>query len=221
MLYVLITITVLIGVLLVLRLRLRLELSSERKLLFLGLGRTGPELDFRSRRGVVRLFGRELRQFRLGRSISITEAIKSRQETTEPDETRPGKTKPKKRTRSLRDIVAIVPECLKALGRYLIGLLQVAIVEQAEAEIEAGFEQPHLTGRLFGYYQAVLGAVPSLGRVQYVPVWSGQAFSGTASLSIAWPVYHLVWQTTLLLFRLPVMKIIKLAIGSKEGAQDG
>lgn len=219
--YALITIAVLIGVLLVLRLRLRLEFSSERRLLFLGLGKTGPEFDFRSRQGVVRLFGRELKQFRFGRSISIVETIKTRLETMESAETSPQEAKPDKRTRSLRDIVAIVPECLRGLGRYLTGLLQTAIVEQAEAEIEAGFEQPHLTGQLFGYYQAVLGAVPSLGRVQYVPVWSGRAFSGSANFQVAWPIYRLFWQTTLLLTRLPVIKIVKLAIGSKEGAKDG
>ena len=227
MIYALITIAVLIGILLALRLRLRLEFSSERKLLFLGLGRSGPEYDFRTKRGVLRLFGREFRQFRLGRSKSITETIKSRLESRrakqaeESEEAGPETTKPKKRTRSFRDIAAIGPECLRALGRYTIGLLQTAMVEQAEAEIEAGFEQPHLTGQLFGYYQAVLGAVPALGRVQYTPVWSGRAFSGSANLRIAWPVYRLAWETTLLLFRLPVMKIVKLAIGSKEGAQDG
>ena len=118
-------------------------------------------------------------------------------------------------------MAAILPECLKALGVYTISLLQAAIVERAEAEIEAGFEHPQHTGQLFGYYQAVVGAVPALGRVQYIPVWSGRSFGGSADFSVAWPMYRLLWQTTVLLFRLPVMKIVKLAIGSKEGAKDG
>ncbi len=232
MTYVLITTAVLIGLLLALRLRLRMELSSERRLLFIGLGRSGPEYDFRTKRGVVRLFGREFREFRLGSSVSFTETIKSRLESKFGDravesdkaksEEKDKKDKEeKKRTRSIRDIVAIVPECLRGLRKYTIGLLQAAIVERAEAEIEAGFEQPHLTGQAFGYYQAVVGAVPALSRVQYAPVWSGQAFSGSADLQVAWPIYRLFWLTTLLLARLPVMKIVKLAIGSKEGAQDG
>lgn len=225
MLYVLLTLVVLIIALMLLRLRFRLELSSERKLLFLGLGRSGPELDFRSSRGVVRLFGFDLWSFALGKSESVAAKIKTglkklQEDEPEKEPEEDSAEKPK-RKRSWRDAAAIAPACARAFGRYLLGLIGAAVVERAEAEIEAGFAEPNLTGQAFGYYQAVIGVAPSLGRVQYIPIWSGPAFSGSANLSIAWPVYRLVWQTTLFLARLPLTKIVKLAIGSKEGAQDG
>ena len=217
MIYAFITIAVLIVALLVLRLRLRLEISSDRKLLFAGLGQTGPEFDFRSRTGVVRLFGLRTKQFRLG-------GRKPEKKEREADKARRAEKKPPKakRKRSPKEIVKILPQCLRALGKYLLGLLKAAIVEQAEGEIEAGFDAPHLTGELFGFYQAALAAAPGVvGRVRYIPDWTGQSFSGSVRCSVAWPVYKLIWQTTLLVFRLPVRKIIKLAIGTKEGVQDG
>jgi hypothetical protein len=222
MIYLLIAIIVLLGALLLARLRLRLEISDDRKLLFVGLGRTGPEYDFRTGRGVFRLFGFRTREFVLARGKkSVKEEIKEAVRQEKAEEAKTKKAKPK-RKRSIKDIAAIVPQSLKALGRYLLGLMKSAVVEQAEGEIEAGFEEPHLTGQLFGYYQAALGVAPSLvGRVAYVPDWSGASFSGAVRCAVAWPVYRLAWQTTLLVFRLPVTKIVKLAIGTKEGVQDG
>ncbi len=222
MLYLFIAIIVLLAALLLARLRLRLEISDDRKLLFIGVGRTGPELDFRTRRGVVRLFGYRTGQFVLARGEkSVKEQIKKAVKGEEPEAADAKKAKPK-RKRSLKEIAAIVPQSLRALGSYLLGLMQAAIVEQAEGEIEAGFDSPHLTGQMFGYYQAALGAAPALlGRVAYTPDWSGASFSGSVRCAVAWPVYRLLWQTTLLVFRLPVTKIVKLAIGTKEGVQDG
>ncbi len=217
MIYVLIAIAVLIGLLPMLRLRLRLEISSNRRLLFLGLGRSGPEFDFRANRGVVRLFGLRIGQFRLDEE----EARKKDRQAGKVARAERKPAKPK-RKRSIKDIVAILPQCLMALGKCSIGLLKAAVVEQAEGEIKAGFESPHLTGELFGHYQAALAAAPSLlGRVRYIPDWTGPSLSGLVRCSVAWPVYRFVWQTILLVGRLPVRKIIKLAIGTKEGVQDG
>ncbi len=216
MIYFLVTFLVLVAALLVLRLRLRLEISSDRRLLFIGLGRSGPEFDFGRKRGFLKLFGLKIKQFQTGERKSKKRA----DEFEKKPKTDKKRLKPKRR-RSVKDIVAIAPQCLKALGKYSLGLLQTAIVEQAEAEIEAGFESPALTGQLFGYYQAALAAVPGLGRVQYIPDWNGQSFAGSAQFAVAWPLYMVVWQTTLLVFRLPVRKIIRVSIGTKEGGQDG
>lgn len=219
MIYILLALVLLAASLLLLRLRLRLEVSSDRKLVFLGLGRSGPEFDFRRRQGVLRVFGLRLLRFDLdGREKQPAEKTKREKPKTKI----PAKPSRPKRRRPVRDVLVVLPQCLKALGRYALGLLRAAVLEQAEGEIEAGFESPHLTGQVFGYYQAALAAVPGLmGRVLFIPDWTGQSFSGALRVTIAWPVYRLVWQTTRLVFRLPVRKIIKLAIGTKEGVQDG
>lgn len=219
MIYILIALVLLAASLLLLRLRLRLEVSSDRKLVFLGLGRSGPELDFRRRQGVLRVFGLRLLRFGLG-GREGQPAEKTKRE--KPKTKTPAKPSRPKRRRPARNVLAILPQCLKALGRYALGLLRAAVLEQAEGEIEAGFESPHITGQVFGYYQAALAAAPGLmGRVVFVPVWTGQSFSGALRVTVAWPAYRLVWQTGRLVFRLPVRKIIKLAIGTKEGVQDG
>jgi hypothetical protein len=227
MLYLLIAIIVLVTALLLTRLRLRLEVSDDRRLLFVGLGRTGPELDFRTKRGVLRLFGFRIGEFAIRRGEKkVADEIKKAIEEAAGDRAAPTKEKAKKakrkRKRSIRDIVAVVPQSLRAVGKYFLGLVKAAVVEQAEGEIEAGFASPDLTGQVYGYYQAALGVAPALvGRVAYTPIWTGPSFSGVVRCAVAWPVYRIVWQTTLLVFRLPVTKIIKLAIGTKEGVQDG
>ena len=123
-----------------------------------------------------------------------------------------------RRSRSVMTVLDILPQSFGALWRYFVGLLSAAIIEQAEGEIEAGFDAPHITGQVYGCYQAALAIAPTLvGRVKYTPVWSGRSFSGALRVSIAWPVYRLIWQTVLLIWRLPVRKFVKLAIGEKKG----
>lgn len=216
MVYLLIAILALAAILLLIRLRLRVEFSEERKLLFVGLGNSGSEFDFRKRQGELRLFGVRIKRFAFGKGKRLKaarEAISKAVGSKEAEE--PTRLSADKRTK-FQTWRPILPQCIKASGRYLLALLKATIVEQAEGEIEAGFESPAYTGQAFGYYQAALAAAPTLlGRVQYIPDWSGKSFSGTVRCTVAWPVYSVVWQTTLLLLRLPVMKIFKLAIRNK------
>jgi hypothetical protein len=218
MLYFLIGIIALIAALMFLRLRIRVDITGERKLLFVGIGRTGPEFDFSAGQGVLRFAGFDLRRFELKKDG------KRKQRKAKPGVARAGKA-PKtkeKRRRPVGETVALLRESAGALWKYVTGLLTATIVEQADGEIEAGFGSPHLTGQAFGYYQAVLAAAPGLlGRIQYIPVWNGPAFSGAVHATVAWPMYRLVWETTVLVARLPLRKIVKLAIGTKEGVQDG
>ncbi|MCP4684479.1 MAG: hypothetical protein GY867_03425 [bacterium] len=101
-------------------------------------------------------------------------------------------------------------------------LLRASIIEQAEGEIEGGFDSPDLTGQAYGFYSAAMGAAPALaGRFRYVPDWTGASFSGAARLTVALPMYRLAARTTVLIWRLPIRKIVKLAIGEKGGVQDG
>ncbi|RKX24405.1 MAG: hypothetical protein DRP45_08290 [Candidatus Zixiibacteriota bacterium] len=221
MLYFVVIFVVVMVAVLLLRLRVRLEIADDKRLLFAGLGRTGPELDLRSKRGVFKLFGMRLREFETTRKKPEKTAAKHKrlEKAIELAERAEGKGK---RRRSLRQIIQIVPQVTTALWQYLVGLLKSVIVEQAEGQIEAGFESPDITGRAFGYYQAALAAVPAmLGRVRYVPDWDGPSFSGVMHIQVALPLWRLFFQTAALLWRLPLIRIIKLAIGEKKGAQDG
>jgi len=219
MIYILAAIFFLIIAASLVRVRLRLEISPERRILFVGLGRSGSEIDFVKREGVLKLFGLRLKQFKLD------DAHKS-QRTARPTSAKSGESpsispKPSSRRRSLRSILEFVPPSANAFWKCGLGLFKSTIVEEAEADIEAGFDTPDVTGQAFGYYQAALAAAPGLfGRVSFTPNWTGRTFSGSARLSLAWPVYRLLWQTTLLLWRLPKRKIYRLAIGEKKGVRD-
>lgn len=218
MVYLLLGIVGLFALVLLLRLRIRLDVSSERKLLFVGIGRTGPEIDFAAKRGTLRIAGITVKRFELRRA----EKRKIAEEKVEPEEVGKVVRAGAKRRRSTADIIALFPQAAGAIWKYLTGLLAATIVERVDGEIEAGFASPHLTGQAFGYYQAALAAVPGiLSRIRYTPDWSGASFSGAVRASVAWPLYRLAWETIVLVARLPLRKVIKLAIGTKEGVQDG
>ncbi|MBU0984666.1 MAG: hypothetical protein KKA42_12390 [candidate division Zixibacteria bacterium] len=229
---------VLVFAVLMLRIRMRLEISGDRRLLFVGLGRSGPELDFVRKTGVLRVFGWKTREFALGdkdekepakaavlekTTAQKAEVLSQAEAAKAAKPAEPAKTKKirRKRRRSPAEIIRLVPACSKALWKYFIGLLGGMIVEQAEGDIEAGFDSPDLTGQAFGYYQAAMGAVPAvMSRIHFTPDWTGPSFSGAVRLAVALPVYRLVGQTVALIWRLPVRKIVKVAIGEKEGVQD-
>jgi len=203
---------------LLLRLRVRFELAENRRLLFFGLGRSGPELDFARRVWSFKLFGLTVKSGPMKKPDAA--AAPKREKTAEVAEKRAAK-KPT-RIRPWRDVVALIPKCAGALQRYSIDLLKSVVVEELEAEIKAGFEQPDLTGRLFGYYQAALAAAPSVvGRVRYSPDWTGASFAGRARVAVALPLYRLLYRTLVLICRLPLRRLIKVAIGKKRGGQDG
>jgi hypothetical protein len=225
---VLAVIVALIAAFLMLRLRARFELSDhERQLLFVGLGRSGPEFDFVGKKGTVRIFGLRIRSFDIGQEkprkkkekpeaeAAPSESSEKKKEQAEP------KRSEKNRKRSWREALKLVPSISKALWNFIVGLIKSAVVEEAHGEIRGGFSEPHLTGQAFGYFQAVLGAVPVLaGRIAYIPDWSGEPLVGSMRVTVAIPMYKFVWRTLVLVLRLPVRKIIKVAIGEKEGEQD-
>ena len=82
-----------------------------------------------------------------------------------------------------------------------------------------GFESPYLTGELYGYYHALIGAVPALApRLRFYPDWTGQSFAGSARLSLAIPMYALLYRTGLMICRIPIVKTIRLVREHKKGA---
>jgi len=212
MLYVLSAIVLIVVAVMLLRFRIRLDLSEEQRLLFVGLGRTGHEHDFTSGTGRVRLFGLNIK------------SIKPETEKPGAKPKKPKKPKPKKkstRQRSIVDMLRVVPSVGRALTGYMYSLLRSFIIEKLEGEIEAGFETPDITGQAYGYYQAAVGAVPGIaGRFKYIPDWQGPSFSGAARVSVAIPLYRVFIRTTVLIFKLPLRDLIKLAIGTKKGDQD-
>ncbi len=212
MLYVLSAIVLIVVAVMLLRFRIRLDLSKEHRLLFVGLGRSGHEHDFASGTGTVRLFGLNIK------------SIKPEREKPK-DKPKPAK-KPKvkkksTRRRSIADMLRVVPSVGRAVTGYFYSLLKSFTVEKLEGEIEAGFETPDLTGQAYGFYQAAVGAVPGIaGRLRYIPDWEGPSFSGAAKVSVAIPLYRVFVRTIVLIFKLPLRDLIKLAIGTKKGDQD-
>ena len=212
MLYILSAIVIIVVAVMLLRFRIRLDLSKERRLLFVGLGRTGHEHDFASGRGKLRLFGLNIKSIK---------AEKEKPKAKPKPAKKPKKKKKITRQRSIADILRVVPAVGRAVTGYMYSLLKSLIVEKLEGEIQAGFETPDLTGQAYGFYQAALGSVPSIGgRLKFIPDWEGQSFNGAAKVSVAIPLYRVFVRTVVLIFRLPLRDLIKLAIGKKKGDQD-
>ncbi|PWB71058.1 hypothetical protein C3F09_08355 [candidate division GN15 bacterium] len=214
-------ILILIVCFLMLRLRFRVELSDQRRVMFMGLGRSGIQVDFAQDVTRIKLWGFAIRT--ISRRRPPTGAAKA--VTIKPTPLKTEKRGIRKYRRGfraplhLREWVDVGLKSLRAVRLYLVDLLRAVIVEEAEAEVRGGFESPHLTGEVYGYYHALIGAVPSLApRLRFEPDWTGQSFSGTARLSLAMPVYALLYRTLVLIFRLPLFRIQRLVREQKKGA---
>lgn len=213
---------ILIGVTL-LRLRVRFEFGRKDRSLFLGLGRSGIEIDYLRQSQTIRVAGLPVKSQPLTRTKSETEGEPPRK----PEKAKPNATDQKEAStgfdlNQLRQIRRLAPKVLREVGRYSGKLLNRVIVEKLEADIRAGFDSPDLTGQTYGAYHAVIGAVPVLaGHIRFTPDWQGPSFEGKARGSLALPLYQVVLHTPRLLWRLPLRDIIKMAIGKKKGDQDG
>ena len=219
LLYILLAIVLIIGAILMLRIRVRARLDSEHRLLFVGLGRSGPEMDFVRQEGVFKLFGMTIKHFKMGEEEEQPEE----KPVEQPEKAKKARKKPGRirRLGSGREAIDFALVVIKATWKYLVGTVKSLIVEQLEGEIEGGFDSPHLTGEAYGYYHALMGAVPALaGRFNYIPDWNGPSLTGSLRVSVALPLYRFAYQTLRYWLRLPLRKIIKLAIGEKKGEQD-
>ncbi len=214
--YVLIAAILIMTALLVLRLRLRAEIGTRQRWLFVGIGRTGLHADFVTSLLRVRWAGLTV----YCRPLAVS--VRSEDRQPAPAE-RPGPKKPAKRRRHvpISELLDLLRRSRSAIWTYAVGLLRAVIVEQLEAEIEGGFDQPHLTGQAFGYYQAALAAVPAVvGRVNYIPDYTGASLNGALKASIALPVYKWLYRSIVLLWQLPIKDIVRMTIGSNKGEQD-
>jgi len=212
MIYILTILLIIVIAVMLLNIRIKAIWSSTRKWFFVGLGRTGIEFDVILKKGVFKLAGIPIRRFD---TISDKEKkirkLSSQKKATD-------KPAPSRRQRSWRLALQILPKCSKELISYFVNILKTLVIEELEAELEGGFDSPDMTGTAFGYYQAALAAVPSIfSRIRYVPDWTSASISGSARLSIAMPLYKFIWRTVVLIWRLPLRKVFKLAIGTKKG----
>lgn len=234
-LYLIIAVVIVAFAILMLRVRIRVQLDQDRRILFLGLGRSGSEIDFVDGLARIKLAGFTIRELPL-----------------EEDETTAGKTKPEKRTGSLSsrmtkrawrksrrefdrlregiemasggklgDLLSIARKVIGALFQFMIDLVRDSRLEELEAEVTGGFDSPDLTGQAYGYYCAFAGALPSTaGRVAYIPDWTGASLTGSARMSIAIPLYKLVYRTARLLMRLPISTIVHMVRQKNKGGSD-
>lgn len=207
---------------LLLKLRLRLVWGELDRTVFVGLGRrSGAQIDFITRLGEVRLLGVKIKTFGISSKAQAakSEEIKSKSESIE---TKSKVKKPKERRKiPHREFARILPRGARAFWKFSVGLFKAVKIEEARGKITAGFDSPDLTGQAFGYYQAVASAVPRLSYISYTPVWHERYFAGSVSFAAGLPLYHLVAQTLLLLWRLPITRIVRIFIGKRKGVQDG
>lgn len=213
--YVLTVIALFIVAVLLLRIRLRAHIGSEHRWLFVGLGRSGVHADFVHNQLTLRWAGLNVYQ----RPLTIEKKPPSPEPPSTPKE--PEKKPSPRRHISISEVMDLLRRSRGAIWTYIVGLLRAVTVEQLEAEIEAGFDQPHVTGQVFGYYQAALATVPSVvGRVNYLPDYTGSSFSGALKASIALPLYKWLYRSIVLLWQLPLKDIVRMTIGSNKGEQD-
>jgi len=220
MMYAFFTLLVLIVGLLVLHLRLRAIWSDDDRRITVSLGRrTGVTADLATERLIFTVFGWSIHSKPLQAEDKPSPKTGKRPKTTK-------KSVKRRHRRPLRETLAelrqLAPKILSPLWAYARGLVRVLVIEELDGRVEAGFDSPDRTGAAFGYYQAALGAMPGVvGRLEFVPVWTGPSFAASGRVAVSIPLYRLAWRTIVLLWQLPSKKLFKLAIQKEKGAQDG
>src|SRR5574341_2306490 len=182
-----------------LHIRVRLSIESNLKTLFVGLGRTGVLTNFTDQTRSIIVSGKSVK----------TSPIE--EELLKPKKEKPAKKS--KRIRPFSDIVAIIPDTFSAFRKYVYSIAKSIMIEEFEIEVKAGFPEPHLTGMAFGYYQATIATVPWIGEhFKFIPDWNGGSISGGFKTTVSIPLFKIIYRTTVLVFGLPLRKLVKLAI---------
>lgn len=233
---ILIIILMAIIALLLLRIRVRYVNQPGEHTLFAGLGRSGMLNDYTNQEQRFMLFGwtisrgsleedDEAREIKLLKKAqkkarkaekAKAKAEKARAKAEKAKTEAPEKEKPE-RKRRLSDVIEVIVKSQRAVRQFIMGMLRSLVVEELEGEVHAGLPEPDQTGMAYGYYQAALGAMPGVvGRVNFIPDWTGMSFNASGRAAVALPVYRLVGRTLKLAWSLPKMKIIRVAIGKKQ-----
>ncbi len=113
-------------------------------------------------------------------------------------------------------IFKLLMEILRYLGRSV-----KAPKYFLKAEIAGGAAEPDVTGELYGAYQALRYVLPSAVSVSYSPDFTAEKFSGRVEVGLAFRLSRILRETLVFVFRLPIIKLIrlyrKLRIGGKNG----
>ncbi len=217
MIYFLLTLLVILVAIWMQRLRIKLSLDSEgENRLFVGLGSFGIRYDFSENRSDIVLSGWRMKRLNLDKREK-----KRKKKAPDGDTTKSFDPLGLEIIKKISKYIRELPAAGTAQYRYFSSLIKSVVVEQANGKVRAGFDQPDLTGLSYGLYQAVLGVEPDLAeRFAFAPVWDEASFDGSLNLAIALPFHRFGWRTIVMIKDLPVMKIVKLAIGKKEGVKD-
>ena len=89
------------------------------------------------------------------------------------------------------------------------------------AEIAGGASEPDITGELYGAYQALKFALPGAVSVSYRPDFTAEKFSGRVEVGLAFRLARLSKETLVFIFRLPILKLIKLYRKLRTGGKNG
>ena len=141
MLYALIAMFALIVAVLMLRLRIRGFIDSNNRLLFVGLGQTGPEFDFVAGQGVVRLFGVRIKTFPLEKEKKedlepAAPEPEEPEEVEKPEVKKPGKVRPRQQIWEVRRAGVGFPQPVE---------LRPGISRWWEDEVDAWLESRRVT----------------------------------------------------------------------------
>jgi hypothetical protein len=110
-------------------------------------------------------------------------------------------------------IFGVFAEALKLIGR-----LCKAPQYYLKANIAGGAEYPDVTGELYGAYHAIRPVLPNSISIVYNPDFAAEKFSGTVEVGLVIRIFRLIWETLFFIFRLPIIRLIKLYRKLKKGA---
>jgi hypothetical protein len=109
---------------------------------------------------------------------------------------------------SRKDILTVI-DLIGEAFRF-IGHIVKAPHYYLRAEIAGGATTPDVTGELYGAYQAIKPVLPGSISIIFNPDFNAERFSGTVEAGFVIRIFRLLWETLILILRLPIIKLIKL-----------
>jgi hypothetical protein len=95
--------------------------------------------------------------------------------------------------------------------RFVIRLVKCPDRYALDLSLQGGFDQPHLTGQIYGAVCAIRPILPESIRVNYDPDYSDDQLKVRLYLVMTIHFAAIVKEFVLFIFRLPVLRIIKAA----------
>jgi hypothetical protein len=109
-------------------------------------------------------------------------------------------------------LLGVTSEAIKLLGRLLKAPDYYLV-----ANLAGGTEQPDITGQLYGAYHAIRPTLPAAIKINYVPDFLGGRIAGNISGGLVVTVFGLIKEIVIFIFRLPIIRLIKLYRKLKKG----